>query len=263
VSKTARLGREQRAPLPRLVVAISGPVRSGKTRLGENLERMLQGRLLRTRDVLEREYASDPAVRSGERVALQKLGDELDQKTAGEWVVAAVRREHARLPSDAPLILDAVRVPAQLERLQADPEFWVVLIYLNAFDRTLQSRYGNSPYASVRENQTERDIGRMQMLTWIRLNTSVLPETVVAALALAGIYIADWLRSLRAWPKRLLVGAAVVALPLVPIAWFWDDWSSGGVLVRIGQICFVALALLIATLVGIALLGPSPVDRDE
>src|SRR5438552_2625295 len=94
IRSARRLGRVPKAPLPRLVIAISGPVRSGKTTLGRSLEAELGAYLLRTRDVLVieyasdlREYISDPAVRD-EREALQRLGDALDEKTSGEWVVS-------------------------------------------------------------------------------------------------------------------------------------------------------------------------------
>jgi adenylosuccinate synthase len=69
--------------MEKLIVLLSGSVASGKSTLASLLEREFNCRVVRTWQLLK---AVDPKV-TPDRGALQALGEKLDKKTRGEWVV--------------------------------------------------------------------------------------------------------------------------------------------------------------------------------
>lgn len=263
----ANLGRDARRPLPRLVIAVSGPIGAGKTTLAKSLATQLNGSLVKTSEVLEHEYGADPHVR-GRRRKLQELGEQLDVQTGGEWVASAVQRVHKQLGGYRPLVVDALRIPEQLERLRAERSFRVILIYLSAFPATLERRYPAGEkaelptYADVLRNNTERNIGRMAALTRLRLDTDSRNEEGVLAAALTGIGWRKLWWTVSSWPIRVLVGAIVCSPFFTPIIWFLWSWTASGVLLFALRLVFVLLALVISWLIGTTLVGPSPLESD-
>src|SRR5437588_11825772 len=95
------------------IILLSGPIASGKTKLGDTLVARYGFTYLKTRQVISMMLGTQP-----ERRALQKAGEELDRKTKGTWVVKALTREASRLPEKAVILVDAVRTEAQVEAIR-------------------------------------------------------------------------------------------------------------------------------------------------
>ena len=124
---------------PRMVIAISGPVRAGKSELAHLLRARLSADAVSTKQILLDEYAAVRDVLQREpRGELQTFGEKLDRETTGRWVQAAVRRRAARLPAAQTIIVDAVRIPDQVHHLRADGRFRVLYIHLSASLETLR-----------------------------------------------------------------------------------------------------------------------------
>jgi adenylosuccinate synthase len=259
-------GRVPREPPPRQIIAISGPIRAGKTTLAYYLERRLGARVIRTREVLENEYGSDPNVR--ERRELQRLGEQLDRETAGTWVTSAVTRVERRLEPRRSIVLDSVRVPEQVQRLKEVPGFRVIHIYLGAPKPTLASRYPAGQerelpnYDEALKSLTEANVERMRDLTWLHLDTRWLRPSVTGALVLIAIRATSAARAVGSGLRWFGVGALIAGLCLWPLAWLLRDLEAGGMLVTLLWVVAIALFLMMATLIGAALTRGSPIERD-
>jgi adenylosuccinate synthase len=158
----------------RLVLAISGPIRAGKTTLAENVLQAVPAALLRTRDVLLA-YRG----RSGDRRDLQELGRSLDGATGGRWVLEAT--EALGGADGETIIVDAVRIAPQLDALRS--RFGVVHVHLTAPLAILRKRWGNQPgrlsYEDLRADPTEAQVESLATLADLVVNTGTtgVPET--------------------------------------------------------------------------------------
>ena len=148
------------------VVVLSGAVSSGKSTLARRLAERCQGHRFSTRQLLMRVTGAEV-----ERAALQEAGEQLDRDTGGAWVAEALSREAAELSEHAVLIVDAVRIPGQVEALRESFGRQVVHIHLTASDGALRARYEArkgttdvielASYEEVRANATEAAVDEL------------------------------------------------------------------------------------------------------
>lgn len=141
----------------------------GKSTLAAELERRYNITRLKTRDLIKR---LRPGVRD-ERKALQRAGDQLDRITDGEWISFELHRFLPSLSSGHIVLVDSVRIPKQVAAIRRAFGPRVIHIHLTAPDDVLEERYRKRAegrtsgmvelpsYAEVRQNATERRIGRL------------------------------------------------------------------------------------------------------
>ena len=92
------------------IIVLSGPVASGKTTLSDALVERYEFTLQKTRDLIRVAQKTEL-----ERGALQLGGDVLDRKTQGRWVADALFRTLLDLPTDVTILVDSVRIEAQVK----------------------------------------------------------------------------------------------------------------------------------------------------
>lgn len=254
----------------RVVVVISGPVRAGKTTLADALHRRLGAHVVRTKQILINEYGAAPQVRERRR-RLQELGERLDKETGGSWVASAVSREARKVRTDRVIVVDAVRVRSQIDRLKELKVFHVVHVDVTADLQTLERRYEVSAagseeelptYADVRENETEAKISQLGRQTRLRFNTAWMPRWLVAPVVSAIVKAVRWWLAIRHLPYAFAVGAVLAAILMSPVAWFLATWDQFGIL--LGSLALVSGALFViaSMLIGAALARLSPIERD-
>ncbi|QZH73955.1 MAG: adenylosuccinate synthetase [Erythrobacter sp.] len=144
-----------------LLVVMSGPIGSGKTRFAEALA------AYGARSVSTRSYIRERTGCGEGRIELQAAGAALDEETGGLWVVDAV------VAADAGggdfLLLDSARIVSQVEGLRERFPGKVVHAHLEASPVVLEARYRSRPtvtreYASYEEasaHGTERQVGTL------------------------------------------------------------------------------------------------------
>ncbi|MBX3647959.1 MAG: adenylosuccinate synthetase [Rhodocyclaceae bacterium] len=156
--------------MPLTIVALSGPVCSGKSTLADLLMRRLSAVRLKTNDLI-REL--NPKARSS-RTAFQKAGDRLDKETGGRWIADAVVKLLGAQLQDQHLlvVVDAVRIEPQLHFLRRVYPSAIVHVHLDASNEELAKRYAARPsrlsevanYKILGVNRTEahvRDLSRI------------------------------------------------------------------------------------------------------
>ena len=120
------------------IVLLSGHICSGKSNVAHNLVSRCSFRRVKTSDVVK-----SIAERDGlptDRAALQSYGDKLDSDTQGRWVLDAVA-DVLRVDSGANVVVDAVRISAQIERFRETFGPLVVHVHLSASEATLRARF--------------------------------------------------------------------------------------------------------------------------
>lgn len=123
--------------MPRLVIALSGPLASGKSELAEGLQRHFAVLLFSTREHLRARGAQ------GGRADQRTLGDELD-KAGGRWVAEGVGAllQHKAASEDVVVVVDAVRRASQVGELRsAFGPGRVMHVHVTAAQAELERRY--------------------------------------------------------------------------------------------------------------------------
>src|SRR3954463_7985778 len=148
------------------IVLISGHICSGKSNLCTNLATGFGFLTIKTSDVVR-----EIAIRRGlpiERESLQTLGDQLDEQTRGKWVLEAALRALDAEP-DTNIVVDAVRISAQVERFREHFGPQVTHVHLWASPETLRIRFEDRKkqgreadsamtYDRANLNKTEQDV---------------------------------------------------------------------------------------------------------
>lgn len=126
--------------MPLAIVALSGPVSSGKSTLARRIADRYGALHLQTRELLA-EYAQAAGERlPNDRKALQRYGDRLDQQVGGRWVVDGLAPTIANLDGGL-AIIDAIRTPDQVKALRDAFGRAVTHVHLLAPPEVLETRY--------------------------------------------------------------------------------------------------------------------------
>lgn len=157
------------------IVAISGPVCSGKTTLGRGLESACGAQVLTTRILIADHLSRRPEELS--RAELQAAGDRLDREQDGAWVAEKVAALRGQV--HGPVVVDAIRNHAQLEALCGLADTFHV--HLRADIEILAARYEErislSPQlefpslADLRANPTEATVEELAVRANLVLDT--------------------------------------------------------------------------------------------
>lgn len=184
------------------IVAISGPVGAGKSTLARALAETFSGLHVQTHEVMRRLAGQYRDRLPPERRALQKYGDLLDKSTGGGWVAEGVTAALGQQqPQPELVVVDAVRIHSQVERLREAFGPLVTHVHLHASRNTLNRRYAQrgtssgltelASYDEVAANPTERAVGELHDDADVAIDTDRSSEAdvltrVAAALGLFG-----------------------------------------------------------------------------
>lgn len=183
------------------IVAISGPVGAGKSTLARHLVGQFGGLHLRTQDLMRaRAFAYNDQL-PAERRALQEYGDVLDKETGGGWVVEGTVTAIGNLVTAPDLVVvDSVRLRAQVERLREAFGPVVTHVHLHASTSTLDRRYAGrgsrsglaelGSYGEVAANATERAVGELREDADVAIDTdrSSARDVVARVAAAVGLF---------------------------------------------------------------------------
>jgi len=179
--------------MARRIIVLSGPVASGKTTLGDTLVARYGFERQKTRELIQFFQKAEL-----ERGALQSGGDALDRKTGGRWVADALGRAILKLPSNSTVLVDSVRIEAQVKAIRQAFGQSVTHVHLTAPIAELAIRYRKRPkhlkelptYEQVRANATERDVDNLRHVADIVVEThlSTPDQVVVRVAARLGLY---------------------------------------------------------------------------
>jgi len=179
------------------IVLLSGRIGTGKSTLSSELERRFGTTTIKTNALIAKRAGNIVA----ERRAMQHYGDKLDKSTKGTWLVEDLARELARLPEDAVVVVDSVRILRQIEAIRRAYDPRVVHIHLDADIDVLSSRYEDrkraggklhelSSYAELSNNKTEARVGDLEEAADVVIKTdrSTPADVVVRAAAHLGLF---------------------------------------------------------------------------
>ena len=182
---------------PRIIV-LSGRVAVGKSQLAAGLVQQFGAEHVQTRALM-----TDRAVQMGhelhqERGALQKFGRELDEQTGGRWLAVDLARIEAQLERDRFVVVDSIRIVAQLQNIYGAFGRDVVHVHLTAPVDVLSRRYSErtggpiaelSSYGDVQADATEAAIDDLQDEADIVIDTdrSTVDDVLARCAARAGL----------------------------------------------------------------------------
>jgi adenylate kinase family enzyme len=164
------------SPQNTCIVLLSGPVAAGKTTLAKGLSSGRAFKRLSTRDAILRRLPSTPRTRE----ALQVAGERLDQLSDGAWVAEEVSSVLRETPSPVGIVVDAVRIRAQIEEVRGVTARPVVHVHLTASPSVLSERYQSKhtrivevdDYSMVRKNPTESQVEGLAMYADLVIDTT-------------------------------------------------------------------------------------------
>jgi hypothetical protein len=255
--------------MDRLIVAISGQIKTGKTTLAQglagrrsHLESSWDSTVVSTRAVLRDEYLFHP--KTDERTRLQQLGEQLDRETSGSWVARSTARRAGYRQADVVVIVDAVRRLEQINRLAELMNSPVMHIHLHAWERTRRKRYseasqpGDPSFTVAGANTTEREVPQLGHGADLVINTSIWPRRTACWRARLAIRNRRTMESIHAAGQAVIIGYLVGALiamtvVLVPGLFLGSD-DQRALWVTIAALA--GLLLLFGPLIGLALVGP-------
>lgn len=182
------------------ILILTGQVSAGKTTLSNNLEQRFGFQALKTKEYLAR--LAGPHLM--ERGAMQDFGQELDQQTKGTWLRDVLLDSTKNLPVDALIVVDAARIPEQIEGIRRALPQRVVHIHLHAPIEELARRYTQrrkgefkefATYAEVTQNRTESHVATLAETADVVIDTTRCTESdvVVRAAAHLGLYGREYL----------------------------------------------------------------------
>ncbi len=150
----------------RIIVLLSGEIASGKTTLAKQLEKKFNFKLFKSRDAIINSIRKSG---NNDRSTLQKVGDDLDKKTNGDWLVAYFQKE---IFDAQRIVIDSVRILKQINSFRKAYGYQNVYhVHVHASPGTLEKRYFErndiddlnditeiNKYKQYKENITEKNI---------------------------------------------------------------------------------------------------------
>jgi adenylosuccinate synthase len=182
----------------RQVVLISGHICTGKSELARRLKKEFGYHPVSTSSILR--IVAKSRGKATDRLALQSLGDELDNKTDHRWLLDEIIREATGLTSDRPIVVDNVRTWDQLQHFRTYYGFSVVHAHLWAPKKILEQRYKkknaerpdeiDQSYTDADLIKNEKDIAGFKNDADVRINTARTDsaDTLVRVAARLGLY---------------------------------------------------------------------------
>ena len=186
------------------IILLSGSVASGKSMLANRLSDRFNMKLLRTSALLK-------AMMTGSdefgRTALQDLGDELDRRTEGTWVLDSLRQMLQGEATSTNVVVDSVKIQEQIYAIRDAYGPSVTHVHMTAPLDVLTSRYESresSPsqaehlsYQDVRLNQTESHVDGLSEIADVVIDSNRCTEEdvlvrVASHLRLYGEESAGW-----------------------------------------------------------------------
>lgn len=180
------------------IVLISGHICSGKSNLAGKLHGRFGFHVIKTSDIVR-----DIAIREGlptDREALQNLGDRLDIETKGRWVLEGMERLVPK-QSTANVVVDAVRISAQVERFRERFGPRITHVHLWASELNLRQRFeerkaqgretdASMTYERANLNKTEKEVDYLAREADVAVNTerSDVQDTFTRVAARMGLF---------------------------------------------------------------------------
>ena len=172
----------------RHIIALSGPIASGKSELAQRLADQHGVRLISTGDLIRQAKPDVP----NERSAPQAAGEALDRATGGKWVANALS-ELADGSNQSNVVIDSIRIEAQVDALRLAFGTIVTHIHLTAADAELERRYLERPaqmrefnsYKEVRQSPTEGSVGSLAAIADVVVQTDRCDQDDVFVRAVA------------------------------------------------------------------------------
>lgn len=189
------------------VVLISGHICTGKSALTRRLGQQFGFHLMKTST-----YLSNVAPEMGferNRIGLQNLGDKLDIDTRGKWVLDLLSEQIAARAGTANFVVDAVRIPQQVEHVRSKFGLRVVHVHLTAPIEELERRFEERKsqaerrerdalltFAEANLNKTEKDVESLREEADLCIDTSRCDadDVLVRVAARMGLYAPPSLR---------------------------------------------------------------------
>ena len=162
------------------IILLSGKISAGKSTLCDSLIRHAQAKVIKTRELIE------AAARSNlndtfhvARVSLQEYGERLDTETAGKWVADALTSIIGGEPDGRLLVVDSVRIQAQVDELRSRFGLDVFHIHLTASNSVIEDRYANRTpkFAEVASYEEARKSGTESRIEDLALKADALIDT--------------------------------------------------------------------------------------
>ncbi len=162
------------------IVLLSGKIGVGKSTLCNKLAHTFGSRLVKTRELIESLATQKIADFKVGRVSLQEYGEQLDRETEGRWVADAVDLISKENPSIETLVIDSVRIQAQIDELRSRFGLNVFHIHLTAAEAVVAERYADRPpkfaelatYQDTQRNSTEAAVEQLALKADALIDTS-------------------------------------------------------------------------------------------
>lgn len=188
----------------RRVVLISGRLYTGKSGLARLLTEDLAYHPFKTSEWLAKR--AQEMGRPIDRLSLQALGDEMDDKSEGRWIHDEVLKEASALSEEALILVDNIRSAAQLDAFRGDHDLDIVHVHLYANNEELEARFKKNNKSSCADQPAEyeildhikkiEDVESLKLDADVRINTARTDnrDTFVRVAARLGHYSAPDIR---------------------------------------------------------------------
>lgn len=171
----------------KIILLISGEIASGKTTLANFLIDKFDFKGIRTKDELKSIEQKLKQNIEKDRIYLQKLGEKLDIKEKGKWVLDYFNREFEKIfNQESFFVVDAVRTLHQIEHFRNAYSFSVFHLHLTATDSCLQKRFlereevahlskkqALEKYKIAKSDNTERKVNELKSEADFVINTEL------------------------------------------------------------------------------------------
>jgi len=150
----------------KIIIVLTGEICAGKSTLAKGLEDRFGFDILRTRDAIKHYAKKDFKVKRNEdeRRFLQRVGESLDNRTGGDWIISYFQSEINK--SDR-IVVDSIRIAAQIDSFRNSYGHQNVFqVHLFAPDKILERRYFD------RENWQYHDLTAINDYTQYKQNAT-------------------------------------------------------------------------------------------